>query len=749
MKTNHKIWLTLLAGASLAGCADQDIDNYFVEKPASIAQYEYLNAYGNLKDYLSQRAGINPDFKLGVGVSAPDYNKFGQVYRVTNANFHQITAGNAMKYASIVKDNGDMDFSTVTAFVDAASKAGVEVYGHTLCWHEQQNVKWLNSLIADRELPPVVVEGKSLHINTPEAKDNPWDWQNYYDLETPLKAGVHYIFTMRTKASAAMAFPLWIETPNAGNTHYGIPQISAGTTWGDLKIEFTPDSDCSRLLFCFGQFGGDIWLDDLVLVAEGSEDNLIKNGDFESSELDGWAKPGWHSHSFKIEDTPGDSEVVYWEAITSGGDAESGECANVVSREPGKDDVASQIIADPLGTGNVFVSPINGAPGTAWDSQFFIKFNSTLLEGEKIHVKFRYRCSDTRNIDTQAHGNPGEYHHWAFIGTLNATPEWKDHEWTGQISGEMAGANGCTSIAFNLSSADNAGQFYIDDILVEVERKSTGNTVPLTPEEKAEVLTAEMERWIKGMMEATAGQVKAWDVVNEAISGGPWGQRYDLQHAATASGDQSNKFYWQDYLGDNFVRVPVKFARQYFAENGGNPDELKLFINDYNLESDWDDNQKLKSLIQWIEQWESDGETRIDGIGSQMHVTCYMNPETQASKEEHVVKMFQLMAATGKLIRITELDMGICDENGNTIKTADVTFEQQKAMADYYRFIIDKYFEIIPTAQQYGICQWAQTDSPEGSGWRAGEPIGLWDLNYSRKPAYGGFAEGLAGKSLQ
>ena len=152
MKTNHKIWLTLLAGASLAGCADQDIDNYFVEKPASIAQYEYLNAYGNLKDYLSQRAGINPDFKLGVGVSAPDYNKFGQVYRITNANFHQITAGNAMKYASIVKDNGDMDFSTVTAFVDAASKAGVEVYGHTLCWHEQQNVKWLNSLIADKEL---------------------------------------------------------------------------------------------------------------------------------------------------------------------------------------------------------------------------------------------------------------------------------------------------------------------------------------------------------------------------------------------------------------------------------------------------------------------------------------------------------------------------------------------------------------------------------------------------------------------
>ncbi|MDE5665972.1 MAG: endo-1,4-beta-xylanase, partial [Duncaniella sp.] len=225
--------------------------------------------------------------------------------------------------------------------------------------------------------------------------------------------------------------------------------------------------------------------------------------------------------------------------------------------------------------------------------------------------------------------------------------------------------------------------------------------------------------------------------------------RYDLQHAATGSGDQSNKFYWLDYLGDNFVRVTVKFARQYFAENGGNPEELKLFINDYNLESDWDDNQKLKSLISWIEQWESDGVTKIDGIGSQMHITCYMNPETQASKEKHVVKMLELMASTGKLVRITELDMGLCDENGNTVKTENVTFEQHKAMAKFYKFVIDKYFEIIPLSQQYGICQWAQTDSPEGSGWRPGEPIGLWNLNYSRKPAYGGFADGLAGKSRE
>ena len=51
---------------------------------------------------------------------------------------------------------------------------------------------------------------------------------------------------------------------------------------------------------------------------------------------------------------------------------------------------------------------------------------------------------------------------------------------------------------------------------------------------------------------------------------------------------------------------------------------------------------------------------------------------------------------------------------------------------------------IVPANQQYGICQWCLTDAPADSGWRKGQPVGLWDLNYQRKPAYGGFADGLA-----
>lgn len=593
-KYSKLLWALALAPA-MVGCAD-DIDTtsgFEVEKPESLAQYEYLNSYGTLKSYLESASKASPDFKLGVALAADDYAKKGAVYMLANTNFMEMTAGNAMKYASIVGDDGSMNFGTVEQFIDNAKAANMSIYGHTLCWHEQQNLKWLNSLIADKEIP--------------------------VDPDAPGQ-------------------------------------------------EVTVERRCIEV----------------------SSDDMVE---------------------------------------------------------------------------------------AAWDTQFWIMTDATFAEGDKWELSMNVRATYEASIGTQTHKGAGDYLHWAGCGTVKFTPKWTEYKASGTMDGSMAGGH---SFAFNLNDFAAANAYYFDDISLKIngvemiknsscdddnmkdnyiakEKRGgmvpatfvdsytelvSGNSIPLTPEEKAEALTNELERWIKGMMEACGGYVKAWDVVNEAVSGGPWGQRYELQSANNTDG-ADKKFFWRDYLGDDFVRIPVKFARQYFEEFGGNPADLKLFINDYNLESDWDDNQKLKSLIEWIARWESDGETVIDGIGTQMHVTYYMNPETQKSKEDHVVKMLELLASTGKLIKISELDMGIADAEGNSIKTADVTFEQQKAMAEYYKFIVTKYFEIIPAAQQYGITQWCITDSPDGSGWRAGEPVGLWDINYARKPAYGGFCDAL------
>lgn len=303
------------------------------------------------------------------------------------------------------------------------------------------------------------------------------------------------------------------------------------------------------------------------------------------------------------------------------------------------------------------------------------------------------------------------------------------------------------AIAFNLNKGteSTAIDYYFADIHWYTVEK--GNKIPLTDEEKKGTLTWAMGKWIDGMMEATDGYVTSWEVVNEAL----WDRdndgdgKFDLQHAATASADdKKNCFYWQDYLGDiDYVRTAVAAARKSFEAHNGDPKKLKLFINDYNLESDWDDNGKLRSLIQWIKDWEADGVTKIDGIASQMHISCYADPNTQKSKKDHIVKMLELMKESGKLCKISELDMGYVDAAGKEVKTADITEEQHKEMRDLYTFVLQKYFEIIPAAQQYGITQWCATDAPKDSGWRPGLPVGLWDLNYLRKHTYAGFAVGL------
>jgi GH35 family endo-1,4-beta-xylanase len=258
-----------------------------------------------------------------------------------------------------------------------------------------------------------------------------------------------------------------------------------------------------------------------------------------------------------------------------------------------------------------------------------------------------------------------------------------------------------------------------------------------------------MDKWIKGMMEACGGKVKAWDLVNVAIGGdGNDGQgNYVLQHSdGYKSGTWDvggDAFYWQDYMGDlDYVRQACRLARKY------GPEDIKLFINDYNLESDWDDNKKVKSLINWIKKWEGDGVTKIDGIGTQMHISCFENANIQKGIKEHITKMFQLMANSGKLVRVSEMDMGYVRGSnrwGSSVKTDQLTEAEHKKMAEFYEWIIQQYLTIIPPAQQWGICQWCTTDAPSNSGWRGGEPVGIWDLNYYRKHVYAGFVRGLNG----
>ncbi|MBQ2129318.1 MAG: endo-1,4-beta-xylanase, partial [Prevotella sp.] len=151
MKRNiSNIICGVVAVCGLASCADTDMINIFKDKTKNLKDYEYLNDYDALKTFSNPKA--SPNFKLGVALEADEYNANGLVTRLANANFMELTAGNAMKMASCVDENGNLNFENVQAFVDNAEANGVSVYGHTLAWHAQQPLKWLEKLLKDKEL---------------------------------------------------------------------------------------------------------------------------------------------------------------------------------------------------------------------------------------------------------------------------------------------------------------------------------------------------------------------------------------------------------------------------------------------------------------------------------------------------------------------------------------------------------------------------------------------------------------------
>ena len=708
---NINFGLGLVALLALSSCADDKFSEYRTDMTKNLKEYQYLNNYEPLKKYVEDMKAsgkCNPDFKLGIALAAPDFNKQELVYCLAGSNFEEMTAGNAMKYASCVKNDGTFDFNTVKDFVTNAQDAGLTIYGHTLAWHSQQNKKYLSKLIADKEIqvdPSQKVDKEDAYTDfstmnsfpfyvmgyTPEIKDGiliskyPGDWYQYFVVDNyPVDVDAKREYKVTAMIKASEDGQIDVQTGNWGATTS--QKMSVSTQWKEQSVTFSGlTTEKAFVVFQPGDFAGDISCK--------------------------WVKVT-HSEAPVMEI----ETEVHKETYTDG-------------------DFPFYAMGC---TPPVINGAIHFVPTGDW-SQFFVMpgGDNELDEGDYVVYLDLTSDKDASGVDLTMQNGWG--------GTAQA------------ITAKVPVAAGRHSVKIEMPKVEGGNYDIIlkpqtadatlDVHSVRVCKITKSNSIPLTDEEKKSRLTDAMGKWIDGMMEATNGYVTSWEVVNEALSGDDkdGDGKYDLQHAATASADdKKNCFYWQDYLGDiDYVRLAVADARKSFAAHNGDPEKLKLFINDYNLESDWDDNGKLRSLIQWIKDWEADGVTKIDGIASQMHISCYADPNTQKSKKDHIVKMLELMKESGKLCKISELDMGYVDAAGKEVKTADITEEQHKEMRDLYTFVLQKYFEIIPAAQQYGITQWCATDAPKDSGWRPGLPVGLWDLNYLRKHTYAGFAVGL------
>ena len=748
MKLNRIILPLMACALTWSSCDDQimewkDSDGSITASDIPLALKEKIANYDYIKSYVAQYA---PNMNVGLGLGADLYINDAAYRTIADANFQMFTTGNAMKHSAVVKANGELDFTTIDAFLNLVP-ADIQIYGHNFLWHTQQKQTYLKSLIA----PEVIVEVGDDDVCENvisnygfETDYNGWSsWSNHtkeivspgYESNGALKLTVSSSSTASYsdqlfwtcdnvfEVGETYAFQFWArtETPGAkvqflGQSSDYSQQIYGSTfeltsSWvkytGEYKI--TEDKDAIiRIGIQFGGMEAEIFIDDFKFGKKIEEKmiNIIDDGKFEDGTLGSWF--GWGNGSTRT--------------ISEKGQGYNSDYCMVM---------------------------VNPSDGDSWSAQTAHSFPETLTVGKTymysamvkatvINPDFTFQVQD-------ANGGNGE----GYVSAATAVDQWIP------IEGEFVCSHeGIARLCINYGKV--AGTYYIDNFKFG-EKKETATAQTLrastraggisyklkTPEEKKAALLGAMEAWIKGMLQHQGMErVKEWDVINEPIAdnnqwrgidGNFMSNGDDAPDTAPVEDEENglnlnwanDHFYWGYYIGKEYAVKAFEYARKYAAA------DVKLYVNDYNLETN---PSKLAALIDFVNYIEDNGQT-VDGIGTQMHVTA------SSITREQIDAMFKTMAATGKLVRVTELDVAL--------GTSSPFAEQLATQANVYQMIFESYKANVPESQQSGITIWTLSDNAaEHEYWLSGDAPNLFDANYERKHAYKGVCDGIAGKDI-
>ena len=790
MKINKIIIPVVASAMLLTGCDDQIMqwgkpaDHADVTKAEiPLAVKEVIANYDNIKDYAQQ---YTPNMKIGIGMGADLYanNENGEG-DLANANYQVFTPGNAMKNDAIMGNSGSLNFATVDKLL-AALDGNMQLYGHNFFWHTQQNQTYLKSLIA----PTLVVEsdGDVANVLSGDATDfnggstggwgswgsnkkdagvvagagqdgtaalvlenkgdgNAWEAQCAYDFNDFLEMNKTYVIKFKAKSSSpAGELQFQYQNGSTYSSQGGYNNFTVGTDWQTFQYEFTITKydDVNRIILNFGKVGGTYTIDDIQfgLKQEDPMDNVLAGdaSDFEGGTTGSWGSWGSNKESAEVEDGAGYNNSKGL-ALKNKGD------------------------------------------GNAWEAQCAYTFDDALQGGKKYIIQFYAKSSSAAGELQFQYQNGSTYSSQGGYNTFNVGTDWVKCEFTFTPAYDDAnriilnfGKVGATyyidNIKFGLAKDQTSATRGIQYVLARngKARKATRAASKMyyilkTPAEKQAALEGAMDAWVSGV----ANHLKeknvvpcGYEVINEPIAdgsnmyrglsegtfGGTWtDDDGNTQYDAAPTEDDANgltlnwgsgHWYWGYYVPDYHVKA-FQLARKYL------PADTKLFVNDYNLETS---PKKLEALIKFVKEIdEKNGSPIVDGIGTQMHVTlnCSDDAEKNAASiaelKAKVDAMFQTMAATGKLIRVTELDL--------SLGTGTPSSNQYKAQSDAYRMIVESYKANVPEAQQSGITVWSLSDNEaEHEYWLKGQVPNLFDKDYKRKWAYKGFCDGIAGEDL-
>ncbi len=754
----------MLPVALLSSCADDVFDDYPVPEPASLVESQYLNDYKVLKDYTS-------GLKLGAVVTASDYSSKGLIYGLTKTNFHEVSAGSTLTHSTLVKNSGSVDVGTVEDFVKVAKEAGQTVFGSPLLSNTGNNTKYFKTILANRVDPnyePQLVEmegyddTRCIRVPATALVSQPWDNQFWLVFDAPVAGGEKYELKMTIRADfeASSIGTQLHKNPGGYLSNTGVGNVPFTTEWTEYTYSGTfaaGDAGGKSFAFNLSSFSGKnvYYFKDLSLKIADKE--VLANGDLS-----------------KAED--GTSFISKYDREGEGVDGyEYKQASKIVNG------YTYTYMGDPNLTQTFTVEPpfllvhATAMDKNAYDNQFWIVFkDNPASEGDTWEYSMKVRAvSESNGVNTQAHQDPSQYVHYGTCGSVNFTTDWETV--TGKGTFPSFDGKQIWSIAFDLSSNPNENTYFIKDVSFKINGKevvvngdlsdpnnntsfankefnsdlkqSTISTDPYswtivrTPDkpledwEKHDTIRYALNSYISSVMSAAKGDITSWDILSNVVAADGSGIRAADESDATS-------FNWSEYLngpkmdGSNpseFVQLAFKYAREAFAANGGSEGSLKFFINEDGLGN----TAKLNGLNKLLTSWEQDKTVKFDGISTSIAATYSEDEATYTAEKKKVEDLLTALAKTNRIIRISGINLDYKDASGAAGASSKMTVAQGKQMGDFYKFIIKKYQELIPSNQQGGIF----VDNIFDNG---DTPNGLWNkTNNSRKPQYGGFAEGL------
>ena len=160
------------------------------------------------------------------------------------------------------------------------------------------------------QLGVIPVENRNYYIRyESHAGANLWDQQAIYALPKALEKDADYTLTMKVRTSAdceTLGFwPIWNASTNknqwggSNDVQYLTAYPVEAGDWKTLTWKFTAQFPLDAFQFVFGGYTGNLDIDDLVLVKDGTTENLIDNGDFSKNHIQGWST-NWQGPSYYL-----------------------------------------------------------------------------------------------------------------------------------------------------------------------------------------------------------------------------------------------------------------------------------------------------------------------------------------------------------------------------------------------------------------------------------------------------------------